>query len=616
MQESESKSTDVKLQKARIRERYKGIDLDKLEVIPAIEKADFFHDESDKRVAVYARVSTGDPRQTSSYELQKNYYTDYIAQHPNWHLVDIYADEGISGTSLKHRDSFNRMITDCKAGKIDLIITKSVSRFARNIVDCISYVRMLKNLNPAVGIFFESESLYTLNEEGEMILSVHASLAQQESQIKSSIMNGSLEMRFSHGIFLTPALLGYDVDEEGNLVINEDEARTVRLIFFMFLYGYTCKQIAEMLTSLGRKTKKGNTKWSSSSIYGHLQNERYCGAVLARKTFTPDFLTHKSKKNSGQRNQYRQDNHHAAIISIDDYIAVQKIIRIAKSNSPGFLPELRVIKEGPLKGFVRMHTKWLFKAEDYYNASASAYNTEESSEISKNITTIEAYDGDIDMRGFEIARSQFFSTNKRIFANFTIKGLNFSIESIHKLNDIDDIEILIHPTQKILVVRKGKANEKNNVKWCSRASGKLSSKMICGAPFLHAIFEIMNWNADYRYRIRGVRRQNQEETVLIFELNDTEVFIPNNIENNTTGSTTKGTIIAYPLIWANSFGMEYYRHAQLEELLTLSETPSEHINDDGEPFSSDDDDLNITDKSEISTTITNLIQEFQQEVRG
>ena len=614
MGESESKAEQTSKQKARIRERYRGVDLDKLEIIPAIEKADFYHDESEKRVAVYARVSTDDPRQTSSYELQKNYYTDFVGQHPNWHLVEIYADEGISGTSLKHRDAFNRMIADCKAGKIDLIITKSVSRFARNIVDCISYVRMLKNMNPAVGILFESESLYTLNEEGEMILSVHASMAQQESQIKSSIMNSSIEMRFSHGIFLTPPLLGYDVDEDGNLVINEDEAKTIRLIFFMFLYGYACKQIAETLTSLERKTRKGNTTWSPRSVYGHLQNERYCGEVLARKSFTPDFLTHKSKKNSGQRNQYRQSNHHAAIISVDDFIAVQKIIRIAKSNSPGFLPELHVIKEGPLKGFVRIHTRWLFKAEDYFNASASAYDNDENTTTDTSKSTIIVNDGDVDMRGFEIARSQFFSSSKQIFATFTIKGLNFSLESIHKLNDIDCIEILIHPTQKILVVRKGNPGEKNNVIWCSKATGKTSPKTICGAPFLQAIFELMEWNTDYRYRIRGVRRQNQEEMILIFELNDTEVFIPNTATNNDDASTSRSTIVAYPLVWANNFGLEYYRHTQMEELLTLSETPSEQLVDNGEPFKSDDDELNVTDKEEISNTITNLIQEFRQEV--
>ena len=613
MKEHESRTADISRQKAKIRDRYRGVDLDKLEVIPAIEKADFYHDESEKRVAVYARVSTDDPRQTSSYELQKNYYTDYIAQHPNWHLVEIYADEGISGTSLKHRDQFNRMIDDCKASKIDLIITKSVSRFARNIVDCISYVRLLKSLNPAVGILFESESLYTLNEEGEMILSMHASMAQQESQIKSSIMNSSLEMRFSHGIFLTPALLGYDVDEDGNLVINDDEARTVRLIFFMFLYGYTCRQIAETLTSLERKTKKGNTKWSPKTIYGHLQNERYCGEVLARKTFTPDFLTHKSKKNTGQRNQYRQSGHHDAIISVDDFIAVQKIIRIAKSNSPGFLPHLRVIKEGLLKGFVRVHTRWLFKADDYYEASASAYGDDEEPSSVPSELTVAAQKGDIDLRGFEIVRSEMFSLSKQISATFTIQGLTFSLESIHKLDNTDNIEVLINPTNKTMAIRKCNAGLLHSINWCTRGSGKLSSKTISGAPFLQAIFDIMGWNKDYRYRIIGKRLHNEQDTLLYFDLSAAVAFIPPITPESNPETPTQNAIVAYPIKWADNFGDEYYRHAQKEELLALSETPTEHINDDGEPFNADGEVLNVTDKEVINSTITNLISEFKQE---
>ena len=143
-------------------------------------------------------------------------------------------------------------------------------------------------------------------------------------------MNASIEMRFSHGIVLTPALLGYDRDENGELVINEEEAKTVRLIFFMYLYGYTCKQIAETLESLECKTKKGNTTWSSSSVYQQLRNERHCGEVLTRKTFTPSYLNHKLKKNYGDRTQHRWRNHHEAIISIDDFIAVQHLINNAK----------------------------------------------------------------------------------------------------------------------------------------------------------------------------------------------------------------------------------------------------------------------------------------------
>ena len=171
MKESEEKAASVAEQKAKIKKRYQGVDKDMLEKIPAAPQVDFYDDEREKRVAVYARVSTDDPRQTSSYELQKNHYKKVVSRHPGWNLAHIYADEGISGTSLQHRDSFIQMIQDCEAGKIDLIVTKSVARFARNVLDCIGYVRKLAALNPPIGIFFETEGLYTLNSNSEMTLS-------------------------------------------------------------------------------------------------------------------------------------------------------------------------------------------------------------------------------------------------------------------------------------------------------------------------------------------------------------------------------------------------------------------------------------------------------------
>ena len=161
MIESEERNHSIAEQKARIRERYKGIDTDELDVIPALPQENFYDDQREKRVAVYARVSTDDPRQTSSYELQKNHYLDVVSRHPGWNMVDIYADEGISGTSLQHRDNFIRMIADCRAGKIDLVVTKSVSRFARNVLDCIGYVRQLAALTPPIGIFFETKDFDT-----------------------------------------------------------------------------------------------------------------------------------------------------------------------------------------------------------------------------------------------------------------------------------------------------------------------------------------------------------------------------------------------------------------------------------------------------------------------
>ena len=295
MNENEQKAGSVADQKSKIRERYKGIDPDELDVIPALPQEDIFAVENEQRVAVYARVSTDDPRQTSSYELQKNHYHDVISKSPNWKLVQIYADEGISGTSLQHRDQFKLMIEDCKKGQIDLIVTKSVSRFARNVVDCIGYVRELLSLPHPVGVFFETERLNTFDPKSEMVLSFMATLAQEESHTKSEIMNASIEMRFRRGIFLTPILLGYDHDEDGNLIINEGEAKIVKLIFMMYLNGCTCQEIADTLTGLGCETKKGNTIWSPGSILQILQNERHCGDVLAHKTYTPNYLNHKSK---------------------------------------------------------------------------------------------------------------------------------------------------------------------------------------------------------------------------------------------------------------------------------------------------------------------------------
>ena len=458
MNENEKKTDTIQQQKEKIRQRYKGVDLEDLELIPAITQ-DALHDDTTlKRVAVYARVSTDDPRQTSSYELQKNHYQDYVSRQPNWVLTDIYADEGISGTSLKHRDAFLRMIDDCKAGKIDMILTKSVSRFARNIVDCISYQRELKSLNPPVGILFETEGIFTLNANSEMSLSFIATLAQEESHTKSEIMNSSIEMRFKRGIFLTPILLGYDHDEEGNLIINEDEARTVRLVFYMYLYGYSCQEIANTLTNLKRKTKKGNTRWSTGSILQILQNERHCGDVLARKTFTPNYLDHKSKKNRQDRNQYRKNNHHDAIIARDDFIAVQHMIRNARYGNKELLPTLHVIEKGILKGFVPIHPRWAgFTPDDYKNASKSV---EVDNDSPMNTDIIEVNEGEFDLRGFELAHVQFFETANRISVTFTPDGLTFSKLCIRKLQTTLYVDILIQPERKLLAVRQGKKDNK------------------------------------------------------------------------------------------------------------------------------------------------------------
>ena len=363
--------------KEQTRKRIKNADSSGITIIPAIKQVDFHQDTSLKRVAVYARVSTDSDKQVYSLEMQQKYYTDFVLRHEGWVLVNIYADEGISGTSLKRRDSFNAMIEDCKQGKIDLIVTKMVSRFSRNILDCIRIIRELAALKPPVGVFFETEGIYTLKPDSEMALSFLATLAQEESRNRSASMRKSLDMRFSNGLFLTPPLLGYDYDydeerDKENLIINPNEASTVRLIFYMYLSGFSTAEIAGKLTALNRQTKIGNESWTSGSILGILKNERYYGAVLAWKTHTPNFLDHKSIKNRGEQPQYLDEDHHNPIVSRDDYIAVQKMLSNAKYGGNTYLPKLIVTEKGALRGFVSVNPNWgAFTAEDYRKASLS-----------------------------------------------------------------------------------------------------------------------------------------------------------------------------------------------------------------------------------------------------
>ena len=617
MNENEHKAGSVADQKNKIRERYKGVSLDELDVIPALPQEDIFAVENEQRVAVYARVSTDDPRQTSSYELQKNHYHDVISKSPNWKLVQIYADEGISGTSLQHRDQFKLMIEDCKQGKIDLIVTKSVSRFARNVVDCIGYVRELLALPHPVGVFFETERLNTFDPKSEMVLSFMATLAQEESHTKSEIMNASIEMRFRRGIFLTPILLGYDHDEDGNLVINEEEAKIVKLIFMMYLNGCTCQEIADTLTELGCMTKKGNTVWSPGSILQILQNERHCGDVLAHKTYTPNYLNHKSKKNMQNRPQYRKRNHHDAIISRDDFIAVQRLISNAKYGNKGLLPELKVIPEGVLKGFVSINPRWAgFKEDDYINASASVYNGTEQTCTSS--APVEVQSGDFDLRGYEIARSQFFDSTDRITVTFSQGDIRFSCPAVRKLESTL-VELLMHPQKQILAVRTAGKECRNAMQWSKKKSGISFPRGISGTAFLSTLYSLLGWKDDCRYRITGIKRGKGNDAILLFNLTEPEIFIPNDTVSSLPESDTsvkpftdsnRRNVRAYPPDWADTFGSNYYSHAQAQELAGFGKGMEPDISHASVIYK--DSDIQVTSKDDIERNIEQIMSDMKE----
>jgi site-specific DNA recombinase len=301
----------------------------RVRVIPAkVEtgRDDANPDGEKKKIAVYARVSTMEEEQQSSQELQESYFKEMIAKNENWELYKIYADHGVTGTNTKNRTAFNEMIEDAKEGRFDIIITKSISRFARNTLDCLTYVRMLKGLKKPVGILFDREKIFTLDNHSSTLLTVISSLAEEESKSISANVCWGVTKRFSQGIPHIPTtyFLGYDEDEEGNLIINEEEAKTVRRIYKELLAGKGTVVIAKELTRDKVKTARGNTKWTSDSVLKLLRNEKYAGHALCQKSVTLDPLTHKRVRNKKHKPQYFIRNHHPPIISEEDWNEAQK----------------------------------------------------------------------------------------------------------------------------------------------------------------------------------------------------------------------------------------------------------------------------------------------------
>lgn len=277
-----------------------------------------------RKVAAYARVSTDKEEQFTSYEAQVDYYTRYVKSRQDWEFVDIYTDEGISATSTKNRDGFNRMVQDALDGKIDLIVAKSVSRFARNTVDTLTTVRKLKN--KGVEVYFEKENIYTLDSKGELLITIMGSLAQEESRSISENTTWGRRKRFADGkvSIAYKRFLGYEKGEDGAPKVVEKEAKIVKLIYRMFLEGKSIRNIAATLTKQKIPTPANKVKWSVSTITSILKNEKYKGEALLQKSYTTDFLTKKIKKNEGEVPQYYVEHSHPEIISREIFDMVQQ----------------------------------------------------------------------------------------------------------------------------------------------------------------------------------------------------------------------------------------------------------------------------------------------------
>ena len=306
----------------------------KVTIIPA--KTQLFVGQSTshatrRRVAGYARVSTDKDEQLNSYEAQVDYYTNYIKSRPDWEFVDVYTDEGISALNTKKRDGFNKMISDALDGKIDLIVTKSVSRFARNTVDSLSTIRKLKE--KGVEVYFEKEGIWTFDGKGELLITIMSSLAQEESRSISENVTWGKRKSMEDGKVSLPwsSFLGYTKGEDGTPIIVPDEAVTVQMIYRQFMEGKSYTMIAKWLTAQGISTPMGKKEWGGVTVANILKNETYMGSKLMQKTLTTNYLTKAQKPNEGELPFYHVENSHDYIIHPDDWEAVQAEIARRKA---------------------------------------------------------------------------------------------------------------------------------------------------------------------------------------------------------------------------------------------------------------------------------------------
>ena len=354
-------------------------------IIPPQKRRELAEESPKLRVAAYCRVSTQEEQQVGSFDMQIHHFTKRIEANPQWELVEIYQDEGISATTVEKRLGFQKMIADAVGGKIDLILTKSISRFGRNIVDILDNLRTLSALNPPVSVEFETEGItYAGDGRNNLLISLLAALAEMESQQKSEAIKAGIRWRMAEGIykFSVQNTLGFYRDHFGQLVIEPTEARIVEYIYESCLESATPAEIAAALTEQGIKSPMGNDLWSAGTVRSILRNEKYCGDALMQKTYTKDFRTHKSVKNT-DLNMYFKENHHTAIIKKEDWIKVQKLL--SERHSTAKRATLRRlsnhfvayrVKDGLFKGYLIMDSRWSFmERQEFMKIVDEAQNT-------------------------------------------------------------------------------------------------------------------------------------------------------------------------------------------------------------------------------------------------
>lgn len=468
------------------------------------------------RVAAYVRVSTDSTGQEGSLILQKEYYDNYIKSKPEYEFAGIYEDDGITATSVEKRKGFLKMIEDCQAGKIDIILTKSISRFAINTGDLLYYVNLLNALNPPVEIFFETDRMSTSGTSGEMIITLLGLFAQEESRAKSEAVTWAIDNLFKQGKYYAFPILGFDKEKgrDNPLTINEEEAKTVRLCYALTVMGRSFAEIAETLNALGLKNKLGNVRWKASSVKALLSNEKNAGALRARKTVTINYKTHKSKKNEGEKDQYYHSTHHEAIVPPLAYDVALRIIKNRIGNVDG-IPCLKAVPEGVLRGFVVVSKKVRgYTLNDYTEASHSVYEANEDPEI--NIFADKA--SIFDFRTYDIVSTFSLDDRRKPACSIKEGKITFNV-ACRKALGTGNVEILFHPLKSILALRP-----KTDKVSSERINEVCIAKPVHLSHFIPIALESAELKSGYRYRIYGTKRTKEGESIMLFDLQNTEII--------------------------------------------------------------------------------------------
>lgn len=484
-------------------------------------------DESFKRVAVYARVSTKSKEQVSSIENQTKYYTDKIARTPNWELTEVYSDEGKSGTSKKWRPQFLRMLEDAANKRMDLIVCASISRFARNISTLVEEVRKLKTTNPSnpVGVYFETEDIYTLDPNINERLQMQGLFAEWESGNKSRRMILSYDQRICTGQFPLSDLLGLRHTIEGGFIIQEDEAITVRYIFIATVCGHTADEIAEVLTEKQRPTLRGRTDWTPEMVKAIMMNERRWGDLEVRKRVVVDYSEKTTAKNNGIREGAYIPGYHKGIVTPE--IARAAHMMRASRYKFGSVPDVYVMDSGALKGFVSISPTWSgIDDQAFQDISRQVYDEEEF-EILQHEADILSGKGHSNVIGmslndYRVPPGVMFMTRSDPQLTFSNKSLRLNGVCRSRLGDQTHVEFLYHPILKVVAVRSCHATNPNAVRWDATKSSGLQ---LCTSAFSGAIYDQLDWMKKYKFRFRGVTRVRDGEKIIFFFLDEPQILV-------------------------------------------------------------------------------------------